>query len=251
MNPRVLPGAESFRFDAGSRGALLVHGFTGAPASMRPMGEWLAARGVSVVGPRLAGHGTTWQDLEATTWHDWEREAEAGLADLASRCAEVIVVGLSVGGGMALHLGAKRADTLRGVVTINAMVHRPELILAPMIRVFARSIKGVGNDIKKPGQDEIVYDRVPLRAANQLGKFLRTVDRELPSMTLPLLVFSSVGDHTVKPANAARIMRRSGSPRKELIQLTNSYHVATLDYDAPAIFERTLRFLDEVAPPAS
>jgi carboxylesterase len=247
VKSRVIPGAEAFRFDAGPTGALLVHGFTGCPASMRPLGEWLSQHGISNVGPRLAGHGTTWEDLESTTWQDWEREAEAGLADLASRCRDVIVIGLSMGGGMAVHLGAKHADTLRGVVTINGMIRRPELVLAPVARLFTRSVKGVGNDIKKPGQDEIVYDRIAVRSVNQLGKLVRTADAELPTMRLPLLVFSSPEDHTVKPSNSKRIYERAGGTQKELIPLRNSYHVATLDYDAELIFERVLEFALAVA----
>src|SRR6266568_348988 len=93
VNARVLPGAEAFRFDAGPIGALLQHGFSGCPASMRPFGQWLAEHGVSSIGPRLPGHGTTWQDLETTRWQDWERESEAAVADLASRCTTVIAVG--------------------------------------------------------------------------------------------------------------------------------------------------------------
>ena len=59
-------------------------------------------------------------------------------------------------------------------------------------------------------------------------------------MTLPLLVFSSPEDHTVKPANSARVMARAGTSHKELVSLPNSYHVATLDYDAELVFEKTL-----------
>jgi carboxylesterase len=70
-------------------------------------------------------------------------------------------------------------------------------------------------------------------------------------MTLPLLLFSSVDDHVVKPSNSALVMARTGSTDKELVRLTNSYHVATLDYDAEAIFERTLRFVGDVGPPAA
>jgi carboxylesterase len=253
MKPRVLPGAEAFRFDAGSTGALLLHGFSGCPASMRPMGEWLAQRGVSVVGPRLPGHGTVWQDLETITWPDWEAEAEQALADLETRATDIVVVGLSMGGALALHVAAKHQERLRGVVAINPQIRRPDLALAPVARVFARSVKGVGNDIKKPGVDEIVYDRIPLRGANQLGKLIRTADAELPSLRLPLLVISSTEDHTVKPSNSKRVFERAASERKEFLSLTNSYHVATLDYDADEVFERILRFLRSLSrstPPA-
>src|SRR3989442_11103343 len=87
MSPKILPGAEPFRFDGGPIGALLQHGFTGCPASMRPFGEWLADQGMTVIGPRLPGHGTSWEDLEGTTWQDWEGEAEAALAELTARCS--------------------------------------------------------------------------------------------------------------------------------------------------------------------
>jgi carboxylesterase len=246
-HPKVLPGADAFRFEGGPVGVLLQHGFTGSPASMRPFGDWLAARGLSVAAPRLPGHGTSWEDLEGTTWRDWERESEAALFDLRSRCRTVVAVGLSMGGAVVLHLGAKHHDKLQGVAVINPDVRRPQLALAPALRLVMRTAKGVGNDIKKPGQDEIVYGRVPLRAAGQLGKFYRMVQRELPSMRLPLLIFSAPEDHVVKPSNSRYVLRRAGSERKELIPLPNSYHVATLDFDAELIFERTLAFAQALA----
>jgi carboxylesterase len=55
-------------------------------------------------------------------------------------------------------------------------------------------------------------------------------------------VFSSTEDHLVKPANSTRVYQRAGSEQKELITLRNSFHVATLDYDAESIFERVLEF---------
>src|SRR5439155_8117991 len=131
MPPRILPGAEAFRFDGGPIGILLQHGFTGSPASMRPFGEWLAARGVSVIGPRLPGHGTSWEDLERTSWHDWESEAEGALRALKARCTTIVAVGQSMGAAMVLHLGATHADELNGIVTINADLRRPELVLTP------------------------------------------------------------------------------------------------------------------------
>lgn len=251
VHVRIIPGGEAFRFDGGPVGALLQHGFTGCPASMRPFGEWLAGRGLTAVGPRLPGHGTSWEELETTTWLDWERETEAALLALARRCSTIVAVGLSMGGAMVLHLGAKHPDKVSGVVAINPIIRRPDLRLAPLARLFMRTAKGLGNDIKRPGQDEIVYERVPLRAANELGKLVRVANRDLPSLRVPLLVFASQQDHTVKPSNARRVLERAGSEQKELIPLANSYHVATLDYDAETIFERTLAFTTALADGSS
>src|SRR5207245_6787066 len=113
-------------------------------------------------------------DLSTVTWRDWVGEVEAALADLAGRCANVVVVGLSFGGALALHLAATHPDELRGVVVINPYVHDPRIRLSPVARLFARTVKGVGNDIKKPGQDEICYDRIPVRTLASVSRMLRT-----------------------------------------------------------------------------
>jgi len=245
---RLIPGAEAFRFDAGGpAGVLLQHGFTGSPASLRPLGEWLAERGVSSVGPRLPGHGTTWQELETTTWQEWVDESERALVELSERCPTVVVAGLSMGATIALHLAVRHPDRVKGVAAVNPSIRRRDLVLAPVARLFTRTVRGIGGDIKRPGADEIHYDRTPLRAATQLGKLLRVARRGLPDLRVPLLVFSSVEDHVVRPVNSKLVMDMAGSQRKEMVRLANSYHVATLDYDADLIYERLLDFVRDLS----
>ena len=67
----LLPGAEPYSHAGGRVGALVLHGFTGQPLSVKPWGQHLAGAGLSVEVPRLPGHGTRWQDLNLTTWNDW------------------------------------------------------------------------------------------------------------------------------------------------------------------------------------
>ena len=218
---------------------------------MRPMGQWLNERGVSVIGPRLPGHGTTWEDLERTTLSDWEQEAEKALADIASRCSTVVVAGLSMGGAMVLHLAAKHPDIVKGVVVINCDLIRPKLALAPVLRPFIRAIKGVGNDIKKPGQNELPYDRIPVAALIHLNRLYRMVREELPSVHAPLRVFTSTQDHVAKTSSSRYVLRKAGSTDKEQVMLTNSYHVATLDYDAETIYQGVLDFANALAAGAT
>jgi carboxylesterase len=239
---RLLPGAEPYQRDGGPLGALLLHGFTGSPASTRPLAEWLGERGLSVIAPRLPGHGTHWEDLAQTKWTDWEAEAVGALKDLASRCSDVAVVGVSMGGAMALHLAATHPDDVRCVAVVNAYIHDPRLAMAPVVRLFTRTMKLRTNDINKPGQDEVAYDRAPVATLASLGQLLKKAEAELPDVHQPLLVFSSPQDHLVKPANSQLIMRMAGSADKELVVLSNSYHVATLDHDAELIRERILAF---------
>src|SRR3989449_7131156 len=96
----------------GSRplGCLLVHGFTGTPEEMRPLGEALAARGFPVHAVRLAGHGTDVADLVRTRWTDWFASVEAGMARLRASTERLAVAGMSLGSPLPLHPPATRPD---------------------------------------------------------------------------------------------------------------------------------------------
>ena len=247
MNVRVVPGAEPFAFDGGPTGVLLLHGFTGNPASMRPMGERLAELGHTVVCPRYPGHGTSWQDLGGTRWQHWVAEAEEGLANVAGRCSTVVAAGLSMGGAMALHLAARHPDRIHGIVAVNPYLRDRRHAAIPAARIFLRTYPGVGNDIKKPGQDELPYDKVPLSGILELARFLKTVRGEIPSVRQPLLVFNSPEDHVVPKGTARWLMGAAGSAEKELVLLADSFHVATLDNDAETIVRRTHELVEKLA----
>ena len=112
----IRPGARSLVWSTvtTASGVLLLHGFTGSPASMRPWGELLAQRSWTVRVPRLPGHGTRWQDMNITRWEDWYSEADRNLRELTSRCDRVFVAGLSMGGALTLPAcSGASADHLR------------------------------------------------------------------------------------------------------------------------------------------
>jgi carboxylesterase len=241
---RVVPGAEPFSFHGGPIGILLLHGFTGNPAALRRIGEWLAARGHTVSCPRYPGHGTAWKELGRTRWQDWVSEATRGLKEIDRRCETVILLGLSAGGSMALHLAARYPDIVRGLVLVNPYLRDRRIRAAMYLWGVIPPRKGIGDDIKKPGETELPYEKIPVRALGQLARFLRIVERELPRIRQPLLVFNSPEDHVVPKGNAEHVLERVESQEKELIVLPNSYHVATLDHDAELIFERTHEFAE-------
>jgi len=232
-------------------GVLLSHGFTGSPASMVPWGRHLAERGLGVAVPRLPGHGTTWQEMAGTGWVDWYGELERAFEKLSADCDQVVVGGLSMGGGLALRLAAERGHEVAGVMLVNAAVasSNKQLLAVPLLKRFVPSMPGIGNDIKKPGQEEYGYDRVPLRALGSMLSGWKAIRHDLPKVTQPILLFRSAEDHVVDPSSA-RIIRSTVSSRdvRERI-LENSYHVATLDNDAPVIFEESLEFVRRVTGP--
>ncbi len=239
-------GAEPFSSDGGPVGVLLSHGFTGSPASMTPWGRDLAERGHTVRVPRLPGHGTTWQQMNRTGWQDWYGEVDAALTELRGRCDRVAVAGLSMGGCLALRLAQQRPQDVDALVLVNPAValRRFDLKLVPVLQHLLPSMPGIGNDIAKPGADEIGYDRTPLRALASQLQMWKDVRAGLDRVVAPLQLFHSAQDHVVDDWSQRLIMDGVSSPVTELVTLTESFHVATLDHDAPRIFADSAAFID-------
>lgn len=244
----LFPGAEPFTADGGPVGALLLHGFTGSPKSMRPWAEYLADAGLTVRVPRLPGHGTRWQDMNITTWEDWYAEADRSLSELRKNCDQVVVMGLSMGGSLTLRLAEVHGSSLAGLVIVNPAVHseRPDRFLLPVLHHVIGAFPGISNDIKKPGVDEGAYDKIPLKAAHSLTKLWAQVKADIAAVDQPLLLFRSPEDHVVEPSNSAWILEHVSSADVTEVLLPNSYHVATVDFDAETIFTGSLDFVRRV-----
>jgi carboxylesterase len=242
----VMPGAEAFARDGGPTGVLLCHGFTGSPQSLRPWAEYLAGAGLSVCLPRLPGHGTTWQEMARTRWEDWFAEVNLAFDELQARCDEIFVMGLSMGGCLALRLAELRGDAVRGLVLVNPSLtadSRLLFLLVPVVKFFVPAVKGIASDIKKPGTTEAGYDRTPVKAVASLPGLWRTTAEHLSDLTQPVLVYHSTTDHVVGPASVSLLTRALPASQVEVRDLADSYHVATLDNDAEAIFAGSLEFV--------
>ncbi len=246
----VLTGAEPFVADGGPVGALVLHGFTGTTQSIRPWAQHLAAAGLSVYAPRLPGHGTRWQDMARTRWSDWYAEALRAFESLRSRCDQVFVCGLSMGGTLALRLAEERRGDVTGVVVVNASLgtDRADIKLLTVARLFVPAFPGIVNDVKSGEVAELGYDKMPLKPAHSLAQAWDLVRGDLDRITAPMLVFRSREDHIVPPVSGQYLLdgARSAEVRERVLE--NSYHVATLDADAPTIFAETLEFIGQHAP---
>lgn len=233
----------------GKIGILLVHGFTGSPAAMRPWAEFFGARGYTVRVPRLPGHGREWQDLNKVSWEEWTDLITDELQQLEKLCDKVFIFGLSMGGGATLYVAAHHGERIAGLVLVNPMIHLPGLKpkFAPLVSKFRTHLKAVGGDIKRPGVSEWCYEALPTKGLVQLAKLLKNSRLTLGLVKTPLLLFHSVEDHTLPVSNTEIVMAEIGSPRKQRIELLNSYHVATIDYDSDFIFENSLVFVQELS----
>lgn len=246
MTSPVVPGCEPFSADGGAEGVLVLHGLTGSPYSMRPIAEALANRGYAVELPLMPGHGTKVDDLFSVRWDHWCAAAAAAYEGLASRTSAVAVVGLSFGGGTGAWLAEQRPE-LVALVAINPAIvpiaDELRALVPDMLAAGETTIPGVVNDIAMPGQDERGYDAVPIEMAESFMVGLEGVAADLGRITCPVLVLTSPQDHVVDTVSSTALVERVAGPVEQVL-LDRSFHVATLDYDAPLIESETLRFLD-------
>ncbi|MFI5708339.1 alpha/beta hydrolase [Kribbella sp. NPDC051620] len=244
--------AEEFRSPGSgvnaATGVLLSHGFTGSPKSMRPFAEHLAAEGYGVAVPRLPGHGTSWQEMNTTRWQDWYAVLDNELERLRKEHDQVFVGGLSMGGCLVLRLAEQHGADISGVILVNPSVRTDDkrLVLLPVLQRLTGSFPGISNDIKKPGVDEGAYSRLPLRALHSLSQLWTLTRTDLAKVTQPVLLFRSTVDHVVEPSSGRAILAAISSRDVTETLLEDSYHVATLDNDAPRIFADTTTFIARI-----
>ena len=245
-----MPGAEPWsHVGSGPHGALVIHGFTSIPVSMRGVADALAAAGFHVELPLLPGHGTVVEDLVPLRWADWLGEVEAAYQRLAARVDKVVVVGLSLGGALTLRLGADHPE-IAGLVCINpaAQPQLPEVVdmLRGMVDGGTVLMPAIGSDIADPDAKEITYDSTPLPAMlSVVVDGLGPLGALYPGMRVPLLLLNSPQDHVIEPAQGDYLAANYGGPIERIL-LERSYHVATQDYDKQLVFDSTVAFAQRV-----
>ncbi len=214
---------------------------------MRGLAEVFANAGFSVELPRLPGHGSIVEDLIPTRWSDWLSAALATYDDLASRVGKVVVAGLSMGGTLTAVIGLERPDTA-GLILINAAVEPMAPGIQDLLRQMgetSETMPAIGDDIAKPGVTEGGNDATPIRALLSLIDAGDELAPRLGELAMPCLLLTSPQDHTVAPS-ASDYFAAHVTTSVERVTLERSYHVATLDYDAPLVEASSLAFAERV-----
>ncbi len=233
-------------------GCLVLHGLTSSLATVSNLLPYLDERGIPHAMPTLRGHGTQPEDLRGVGWQDWYDDAAHALDELLTRCDRAVVMGLSMGGVVALHLAAQRPQRIAGVVTAAAALRltTPGRALLPLL---ARSGRLMPVDVRDAFADQSLvasttnYPTVPLSAVAALNTFGALVLRELPQVRVPLLTLYTPQDKVVVPALARVIHERTGTPpaRKRLLAFPDSGHEMLMDRDRAAVCAAIVGFIED------
>ncbi len=238
-----------FLLQGGSAGCLLIHGFTGTPVEMRPMGEYLAKHDITVSAPRLPGHGTSPEDMQGVTWEEWYGAVEMAYQDLCASGKRAFVCGFSLGALLALHLAAQRE--LPGLVILSPALEvrdwRASLI--PLARLFIRSVSKDTDPSKSDLTDRSAFERFwsydvyPVEGAYQLWRLQKRVRSELGRIRCPTLTVYSTGDSVIGPRSGRTVYERIASRDKRLQELQHSGHGIVLDAECQAVFEAARQWI--------
>lgn len=247
----LLQNAEPFYFPGSETGCLLIHGFTGTPMEMRGLGEYLAAQGHTVLGVRLAGHGTRVQDLARMQWVDWLASVEDGYQLLESHTKDIFVIGLSMGGVLSLTMAARYP--VSGLVAMAAPHHLPpdpRLPFLPLIAVFQPyRAKGAPQWFDMEAyQHHVSYPADPTKGYLQLRALLEEMRSGLPEVHCPAKLIYSRNDPTVTAAEGhmEAIYSALGSQEKEKMWVENSGHILTSDQEREHVWQAVDEFIKRV-----
>lgn len=225
----------AYAADRGSAGALIIHGFGGSAAETRPMGEYLAERGVTVRCPLLAGHGTSVEDLRGIRWQEWGAQVESAFQELQAQCERVFVTGLSMGSLLALWLGANHREIAGLVIMAPAVaVNNRFLWITPGLRYIIKSIPPAlieEEALGDPAATERIwcYDEQSVWGAAELYLLQRWVRKNLAVIQQPLLIFQGRLDNWLAPQAAQIVYDGVSSSQKQIVWLERSGHNLLVD----------------------
>lgn len=248
----ILKGAETIDLqEEGSPGVLLLHGFGDTPQTLSLLARRLHKQGYSVLAPLLPGHGRTMAAFGKSTADDWIEAAEQSLAGMRRWTPGISVVGLSMGGALAVLLASRSRD-IPALILIAPYLGMPlRLRLAARTyrlwnrvvgEVNARNPRSVHDPIER--EKNLAYGAVTGSALFQLSQVVRRARKALPDVTAPTLIVQSREDPRISPDVAESALRQLGAMEKRLVWTEGAGHIITVDYGRERVFHEVEVWLE-------
>jgi carboxylesterase len=227
------PEHQPFRMGSGGDGVLLIHGFMGTPAEMRPLGERLAGLGYDVTGILLPGFGPDIPNLANVTRHDWLEAAGEAWHAVRRSHPRALLAGYSMGAAVALHLAA---DLPPDGLLLFAPFWRMDGWMFRVLPVAKHVIRSVapfekanfddpavraqleglapGIDLADPETQRFLREevRLPLATLDEVVRLGRAAYKRAGQVHAPALVVQGTGDVTVTPAATRELAGRLKGP---------------------------------------
>ncbi len=236
----------------GTKGVLLLHGFTSHTDCVSGLLPFLEAEKIDYEMPWLRGHGTVPEDLKGVRASDWYDDAFEALKKLSQRVDSIVIVGLSMGGLVALNLCAAQHEVspkITACVTWAAALS--------FKNPFSALVKPLSFLFKMwPGQESFNdpecrkkcnnYPKFPTKTFGELYDFAAKTRKRIQDVHVPLCTIQSRKDQVIPYQMSEFLFEHSGASYCERIALDHSGHELGQDCEANVVFEQTMRFLHEI-----
>ena len=247
----VLRGAQTIDLqEEGLPGVLLLHGFGDTPQTLALLARKLHKSGYSVLAPLLPGHGRNMDAFEKSRASDWITAARRACIEMRDRHDSVAVVGLSMGGALAVLLAAELRDIPALVLIAPYLGMSRRLRLAAATHwlwgrlageINARNSRSIRDPIER--EKNLAYGAVTGRQLFELSKVVRLARKALPSVRAPTLIIQSREDPRCPPNVAEFTLKALGAREKKLIWTEGAGHIITVDYGRERVFSEVERWL--------
>jgi alpha-beta hydrolase superfamily lysophospholipase len=171
-------------------GALLLHGLTDSPYSLRRIGEILHAKGFYVLGLRLPAHGTIPGALTKVRWEDWVAASRIGARHVRERIGSdrpFVIAGYSNGGALAVKYSLDALSDPDLPSPDRLLLFSPEIGISPLALIanthkllsflpYFAKFKWLSIE---PEYDPFKYNSFPKNAAQQAYEITETLQRQV------------------------------------------------------------------------
>lgn len=227
---------------------LLLHSFTGSAKEMRGLAKYLHKQGFTCYAPNLKGHGETPEKLFETSTEEMWETAKGDFLFLQSEGHEnIIVIGQSLGGVMALRLAPHNA--CEAVVVMSApLMERPLDSLENRVRSFTKRYYYFHQQSEESLESFIrQHFPRPTPKLRALQQFLLNTQEVLPSINKPICLVKGALDADVYKDSIDLIEEIVKSPFKKKLTYSNSGHLITMDKDRKQLYEDIQLFIEKIS----
>ena len=242
---------QSFHWSGGQPAAVLIHGFPGTPAELRPLGRSLHQAGWTVHGPLLPGFGPEIETLPQRQASEWIEAVRQAVAALQSRHDPVILIGYSMGAALAMQAAvAQPPSGLVLVAPFQRIGTRWQQVVGFFMKPFLRYMRPFkkadfsdpevregfskffgGVDLDDPEIQHYLRElTVPVSLLEQIQRVGLTASRSAREIIQPVLVLQGTQDEVVNPRGTRKLMQRLAGPI-QYIELAGGHDL--LDPDRP------------------